>query len=261
MWKFTVNYRITGPTEFEVFESVEEFRKHHPDSAADVLAESWKAAKPSEWMVSDNGIVVRVLSDYWARDKRRMVRMLKTAVGQFNTGRSRAIVLTERLDGKVEQWKFVKQRAEGRAEVDGAKAKAFVTLLLTGVEPFEAFRSVFLRGKTVYDSQKSRFVKMMVDTLSEEVVREMIKEEVKKVSEEMGIGPRFVFERLRALAGGAKDEKVQLGATKELGEILDMKPEQDPRKLFPQLTGGRIRDAEFDELEEEAGARKLAEKN
>ncbi len=263
MWKFTINYKITGPTEFEVFESVAEFRSHHPDESEFVLAESWQSAKQGQWMVSDNGIVVKVVKEYWAKERNKLVRMIQTPVGQFNTAKTRAIVLTERLDQKVEQWKFVKQKEAGKAEVDQAKAKAFVTLLLTGTEPFEAFRSVFLSSKVIYDSQKARYVRMMVDTLSEEVVKNMIKEEVRKVSEEMGIGPRFVFDRLKTLSEHAQDEKVQLGATKELGEILDMKPEQDPRKLFPQLQGSRIRDAEFDEIEEDVADRgkAIAEKS
>ena len=169
------------------YESEEEFRKAHPDTA---LITDWKQAEEGEWCLSDDGKIVQILKRgayIETKNRKRENPYIRTVIGMFNTNRDTSLVGTV----KDEIYRFTK-KTDYQTKTGGHLTDAkrnFAKYIAHGMEPVEAYQKAFPTTKSLeYAEKKSTLL------LRNKTVRQAVDKEIENLMSEVGITKRYLLE-------------------------------------------------------------------
>ena len=201
-----------------LYDSVQEFRIHHPDVQ---LNEQWRSAKEGDWVLTDDDNVCQILKCYDLKihGSKKLTRCVRTVVGTFRVDNLNAKLLGE--DGIAENiYTFSRTyKAFKEYKKAGLKPKEFVfaRYVAEGVDISQAYAKVFKKSKSSEHIADSANKLMKKDE-----VKKMVKEEIKKVLQDEGITPDWILSRYKDLAEVADKDSDKLRSLESLSKIAGL---------------------------------------
>jgi len=216
-----------------VYESVEEFRSHNPDTS---LADSWREAKEGEWVEADDGGVVQILKrgelphPHDRKNYSLSTGWVRTIVGTFpcNAGG----YMDTDFDQHPQPYTFSRRSAKEQARHQKERknlSKAehiFVTSIMAGKTLQQSYEEAW--GPTVDWRERA------IARLKQERIVKMLNKNVEEIAEKIGLDYEYIMKKLMLLAENSENDNVILGSLKELKEWL-------PDTKLKQVTSGQLR--------------------
>ena len=201
-----------------LYDSVQEFRIHHPDVQ---LNEQWRKAKEDDWVLTDDENVCQILKCYSLKihASEKYTRCVRTVLGTFRVDNLNAKMLGE--DGIAENiYTFSRTyKAFKEYKKAGLKPKEFVfaRYVAEGVDISQAYANVFKKSKSSEHIANSANKLMKKDE-----VKKMVKEEIKKVLQDEGITADWILSRYKDLAQVADKDSDKLRSLESLSKIAGL---------------------------------------
>ena len=207
-----------------VFNSKEEFQDHFLPHVPP-LHKNWRNAEEGDWVVADDGGIVRLLkvsTNITHPNDRKNYNYAKgwvrTVVGTFLIRDN--VEMDTDFSKHQNRYTFSRtiknpsKRVKKRT-VCTKKERVFATNMAVGTGVVKAYKDAF--GNEVDDGVAKR--KGMVLLKQDRVIKE-VEKSVLDVAKKMGIDHEYILNNLKQLCEYSEDENIQLQATKELGKAV-----------------------------------------
>jgi hypothetical protein len=210
-----VDFKKVKGKKHYLYDSMQEFRIHHPDVA---VIDDWRAGKEGDWVSTDDNNVCQVLKCYNLKINmsKKVTRCVRTVLGTFRVDNLNIKMLGE--DGIAENiYTFSRTyKAFKQYRKEGLKPKEFVfaRYVAEGMNISKAYAKVFKKSKS------SEYIANSAKQLmKKEEVKTMVKEEIKKTLQEEGITPDWILSRYKDLAELADKDSDKLRSLESLSKI------------------------------------------
>ena len=218
-----------------LYDSVQEFRIHHPD---EVINNNWRSGKDGDWVLTDDNNVCQILKSYPLKVNmsKKITKCVRTVLGTFRVDNLNAKLLGE--DGIAENiYTFSRTyKAFKDYKKAGLKPKEFVfaRYVAEGMEITQAYKKVFKKSKS------SEYIASSAKQLmKKEEVQTMVKEEIKKVLQEEGITPDWILAKYKDIAEVADKDSDKLRSLESLSKIsglFDTETKQEQLTVWSGFT-------------------------
>ena len=214
------------------YESKEEFRKAHPDTA---LITDWKKAEEGDWCLAEDGKIVQILKKGCFVDKKkRDNNYIRTVIGMFNHRGSSPFAGTV----KDEIYRFTKKTSymvNTTGYLTDAK-RNFAKYIAHGMEPVEAYQKAFPTTKSLdYAEKKSTLL------LRNKTVRQAVDKEIENLMSEVGITKRYLLETTKDVIdkteGRDNDKLRAIETLMKISGLLSTEKKVDSVALIQEFSG------------------------
>lgn len=204
-----------------VYETLEEFREHHPDTP---LITDWRKGKENDWVQSDDGRIIQLL-----KVSKNLHHPKDSKNYQSNDGYVRTVVGTfirsikTHMDTDFEKHpnrytfsqkiKNTNKRVKERTECTN-REKIFATSVAVGKDAVSAYMKAFT------EANRNTARKKAVILLKQERIMSEIEKTSKEVAKELGIDHAYILGSLKQLADTSEDQNIALQSIKELGKAI-----------------------------------------
>ena len=201
-----------------LYDSVQEFRIHHPDVQ---LNEQWRSGKEGDWVLTDDDNVCQILKCYDLKihGSKRITRCVRTVVGTFRVDNLNAKLLGE--DGIAENiYTFSRTyKAFKEYKKAGLKPKEFVfaRYVAEGKDISEAYAKVFKKSKS------SEYIANSANKLmKKDEVKKMVTKEIKNVLQEEHVSNNWIIARYRDIVESSQKDSDKLRSLDSLSKIAGL---------------------------------------
>jgi phage terminase small subunit len=224
--------------EHTVFDSLDEL----PDNIN--YLNDWREGCVGDWVKADDDCVIQILRKgtmLRAKGKKREVSYIGTCTGTFTVAPKTKMDTSRRVNiysfgGSLSSEDIMESRKDLNS-----KEKLFVLNLLKGMDPKEAYMSVYPTNNPGYANVKA------AQLIKTERVDTYMKEEHKEVCKELGIDAKGVLHGIKLIAQTAEKDDTKLKALFKLSDILDL--EDKTTTSVQQMSGAVFQGFSKDELE------------
>lgn len=185
---------------------------------------AWRDGEAGDWVLSDDGQVVQVLSTGTAG----RVRWLRTCTGTFSCAKSVKLTTEERENRFSFSGKG--KGVSGTTRIS-PKLRDVLSRIASGTDPVEAYLSVY--EGTTERSAASRIGSL----LNTERIQSMLSQEREKLLDAAGLSKADVLASMKRLMDGAKNESVRLGVIRDAIKMhgLDVPSDNEADPFAGQL--------------------------
>ena len=236
--KIMRHYKV-NKLEHTVFDSIDEV----PSEIS--YLEDWRDGHIGDWVKTSDGCVIQILREgtmLKPKGRVRSVRYIGTCTGTFIVSDKTKFDASRRvniysLGGDVGR----DQRVEER-ETLTSKESLFVQYLASGMDARMAYLKAFPTNDPHYAGLRAGQL-----TKTKRVMTVM-KEELKPITEELGISPKSVLRNINNIAMSCEKDETRLKALFKLADILDLEDKNTTQ--VTQLTGAVFQGFDKKEIED-----------
>ena len=209
-----------------------------------VYLDNWREGDIGDWIKTDDDCIIQILRKgvmLRAKGKVREVSYIGTCTGTFPVTAKTKLDTSRRINiysfgGSLSSEEIIESRKDLNS-----KEKLFVLNLLRGMDPKEAYMTVYPTNNPGYAGVKA------AQLIKTERVETYMKEENKEICKELGINPRGVLHGIKVIAQTAEKDDTKLKALFKLSDILDL--EDKTTTSVQQLSGAVFQGFSEDQLE------------
>ena len=213
-----------------LFDSLTEFNIHYPEEE---VVDSWRNGNTWDWVFTDDMFVCQVLKRGTIYEKvdQRSKDFIRTVCGTFIIQKKCHRMLGEygipeniyAFSGNFD----AKRTYQGENKLNN-KEFLFARYIAEGYDTIDAYKKVYKKCKSPsYIQRKTSTM------LKKESIRNMVKDEIKKILSEEGVSPEWIIARYRDIADLAERDSDKLRSLESLSKISGL---FDTEKKQEQLT-------------------------
>ncbi len=213
-----MDYQTIRNKKHYVYDSIEEFRVHNPNTK---VQKDWKIAKEGDWVYADDGKIVQLLkvsTNIKHHNDRKNYKFangwVRTIVGTFIVNK------TSEMDTDFtkhpNRYTFSgtnPQSVKERKSITN-KEKMFATNVAVGMGIVKSYMDAFDADDTIKSKKKA------VVLLKQDRVMHEIEKSVMDIAKNMGLDHEYVLGKLKLLSDNSEDDNIVLQSTKEIGKII-----------------------------------------
>lgn len=201
-----------------LYDSVTEFRVHHPDEP---LIQDWRSGKTNDWVLTDDDNVVQILKmyDIKIQGSKRITQCIRCVLGTYRIDNMNAKLLgSEGIAQNIYTFSRT-YKAYNEYRKAGLKPKEFVfaRYVAEGMEITQAYKKVFKKSKS-----SEHIANSAKQLMKKDEVKKMVKEEIKKVLQDEGITPDWILSRYKDIAELADKDADKLRSLESLSKIAGL---------------------------------------
>jgi len=199
---------------------------------SDVKLADWRSAEVGDWVKADDDCCIQILRKgkmVVPKGRKKTREYVGTCTGTFPVS-SKVKLDTSR---RVNIYSFGGNKNSADVLLDRTKLSKcehlFVTYIVSGLSPQEAYIKAFPTTNPGYAKQKSA---QLVKTKR---ITTAMKEELKPVLNELGIDEKTILESIHSIASSSEKDETRLKALFKLSDIMDL--EDKNRTTVTQVSG------------------------
>jgi hypothetical protein len=222
-----------------IFDSIEEFEEYFMvnEGVVPELKYEWREGGVGDWVVSDDGRIVQILSrkEYSEKRRKRTGVFIRTIVGTFELRGKMDTDLTVRVypQGRYRirklylHWRVVQAH---RVKLS-SKEKQYIARLFNGEDRIAAYYDVY---GCIYMKAADKKSKNLLK--QPRIIGAILGKTPKELAEELGVGIEAQLKKYKLLLDKEEDTEKILKILKELGDVVDIKEERK-KGLLPFDSG------------------------
>ena len=217
-------YKV-NKVEHAVYDDIDELPDH-------IVIKDWKLSEVGDWVKADDGCYIQILRKgkmVVPKGRKKVREYVGTCTGTFPVT-SKAKMDTSR---RLNIYSFGGDKSSADVLLDRTKLSKhehlFVTYIVSGLDPQEAYMKAFPTSNPGYAKQKSA---QLVKTKR---ITTAMKEELKPILKEIGIDEKAVLEKINSIAMSSEKDETRLKALFKLSDIMDL--EDKNKTTVTQVTG------------------------
>ena len=224
---------VTGRGDrYKVYESVAEAM------GVGIVSVKWREGVAGDWVESDDGWVVECLKVYSSTDK----ELMKFSCGRmFRVGKQKFMV-EKRVKNRA--WNVTNDEKTWRdVEIGRKRVHATVAMYVNMLISGKKIDWVLLGN--VYRPEQREPILTVKRLIRMKEIQEMVKEEIKKIMEERGMGVEYtlgIVQQAIAIAREKRDASNMLRGAESLIELNEMRPERVQQRSFGFEFTGQLSD-------------------